>query len=115
MDLFYVGSGRAEPVPIELKAGRSGLGHESHMHRKRSAIISARTFANEKKQKIAEQNARHFRSRQQERFEQRRDDIDLYKSQKVCEQLDSNQVNIVACQGGGVSSKPPVRRAATRH
>ncbi len=23
--------------------------------------------------------------------------------------------NIVACQGGGISSKPPVRRAATRH
>ncbi len=65
------------------------------MHRKRSAINNARILATEKRQKLAEQNAIKFRSRQQERFEERRDDIDLYKSQKVCEQLDSNEVNTV--------------------
>ena len=92
--MYFVisGQGRSEPVPIEVKAGRSGLGHETELFRKRSAAAAARTFSLQKRQKIEENHRTNFRERQRNAFSEKRAERDLYKSQKVCEQLDSQKV-----------------------
>lgn len=75
-------SGIVEPIPVEVKAGRQGLGKtlkrkESHDRKSTNA-------------KLDNMNMRDFRSRiAQEKTEQMQK-VDVYKSQKVCQELDTN-------------------------
>lgn len=74
-------SGMTEPIPVEVKVDRQGLGKtlkkkESHKHGSTKA-------------KLDNMDTRDFRSRiAQEKAEQLQK-IDLYKSQKVCQELDT--------------------------
>jgi len=91
-----LGQGRLEPIGIELKSNRGGLGKEAeekkrkaerqhqlevqHKKRLRQALEIQKTF---RQTKVSEQ-----RVKQLEKF--------LRQSQKVCEQLDSQKVRLVA-------------------
>lgn len=90
---FFSETGRSEPVQINLRVGRSGLGHETESTRKRNAAIAQQKAAAVKRQKMTEQNQNIFLAKQSEKFFQRLANKDLYKSQRVCEQLDSQKVN----------------------
>lgn len=47
-------SGRAEPVPITVKLGRTGIGKDSHEKRKREVQEKFRTFMEYKRRKYNE-------------------------------------------------------------
>ncbi|XP_069116546.1 G patch domain-containing protein 11-like [Argopecten irradians] len=83
------GEGRSEPVPIELKAGRGGLGRETEAKRKKAQEVAFRAMVSHKKQKLELRQKQHFMSHLSNRFSEQQAERDLYKSQKVCEQLDS--------------------------
>ena len=96
-NFYRSGEGRSEPVPIEVKAGRSGLGHDTELYRKRTAASAARVLTVQKRQKLEENRRQDFRERQRTTFAEKRAERDLYKSQKVCEQLDAQKVMSVLC------------------
>jgi len=83
-------SGRVEPVAINIKEGRGGLGRDESIKRLK-----------ERKQKIREERARKlvqdfdpaaFRAQMREKHMSKRTEIDLCKAQKSCRDLDlSNQ------------------------
>ena len=91
-DICDVGQGRSEPVPVEIKLGRGGLGRDSEMKRKqehRTEMLRNRAF---KRQKMESKHKQDFMHRQNTKFAEKNVEKDLYKSQKVCEQLDSQKV-----------------------
>lgn len=74
-------SGMTEPIPMEVKADRQGLGKTL---KKKDSHKRGNTNA-----KLDNMATRDFRSRiAQEKMEQLQK-IDLYKSQKVCQELDT--------------------------
>ena len=75
-----------------MKSGRSGLGHDTELYRKRTAVSAARILSVQKRQKLEENRQLDFRERQRTAFVEKRAERDLYKSQKVCEQLDAQKV-----------------------
>ncbi|KAL3873613.1 hypothetical protein ACJMK2_036709 [Sinanodonta woodiana] len=89
MALGKLGTGRSEPIPLEVKTGRTGLGHEAEQKRKRDAKTARLSFLAEKRKKMERSSQQEFSQRQKERFDQKTAWLDLRKSQKVCEQLDS--------------------------
>ncbi|XP_011155556.1 G patch domain-containing protein 11 [Solenopsis invicta] len=73
-------SGMTEPIPVEVKAGREGLGKTLKKNSHKRENTNA---------KLDNIDTRDFRSRiAQEKMEQLQK-IDLYKSQKVCQELDT--------------------------
>jgi len=79
-------TGRTEPVPITVKAGRGGLGRDEAVRRFK-----------ERKQKILEERAKKlvadfdpnaFRAQMREKHMSKRLESDLWKAQKSCRQLD---------------------------
>ncbi|KAJ8308727.1 hypothetical protein KUTeg_013601, partial [Tegillarca granosa] len=89
MSLGIKGEGRSEPVPIEIKSDhRGGLGRDADLKRKQTQKADKRTILNHKRQKLESQLKQDFQQRLSGRFSEQRAEKDLYKSQKVCEQLD---------------------------
>ncbi|CAK9825327.1 G patch domain-containing protein 11 [Anthophora retusa] len=77
-------SGRTEPIGLEVKLGRQGLGKEI---KKKERKNKDNTFHD----KLDNKNMKDFRGRiAQKRIEQLLK-ADLYKSQKICEQLDTQK------------------------
>ncbi len=77
-------TGRTEPIPIEVKADREGLGRSQR-----------RKELYEEKLKELRSNSvstSEFRSRMMEMKAQRQMEADLRKSQKICENLDRENV-----------------------
>lgn len=89
MALGKKGEGRCEPVPIELKTGRGGLGREIEVKRKLEDMRMKSAISHEKRQKIMSEEKRHFVGRMRNKFSEQRVNSDLYKSQKVCADLDA--------------------------
>ncbi|XP_060081576.1 G patch domain-containing protein 11-like [Ylistrum balloti] len=89
MALGKRGEGRSEPVPIELKDGRGGLGRDTQVKRKQAEAVAFRAMISHKRQKMELRQKQHFMSHMSNRFSEQQAERDLYKSQKVCEQLDS--------------------------
>jgi len=84
--LGKTGTGITEPVGINIKEGRGGLGREA-------AVLRFK----ERKQRIMEQRAKNivkefdpaaYRAQMREKHMAKRTDSDLYKSQKSCRELD---------------------------
>lgn len=76
-------SGMTEPIPVEVKADRQGLGktlkkRESRKHGNPSA-------------KLDNMDTRDFRSRLAQEKAEQLQRSDLYKSQKVCQELDTKE------------------------
>ncbi|KAK2723586.1 G patch domain-containing protein 11-like [Artemia franciscana] len=82
------GEGRVEPIPIEIKAGRSGLGRDEVVRRvkeQKEAIKKARCEVKADTQISIEE----FRAQQREKMNIKLDASDLAKSQAACEKLDT--------------------------
>lgn len=87
------GEGRSEPVPIELKSGRGGLGRDNEVKRKLEDFRAKSTQDKEKRQKFMTEVKHNFVDRMSSKFSEQRAKGDLYKSQKVCADLDA-RINI---------------------
>nr|XP_031360173.1 G patch domain-containing protein 11 isoform X1 [Lonchura striata domestica] len=82
------GEGIVEPIPLNIKTGRSGLGHEELKKRKaEEKLENCRQKLHMKKQ-ANEQAADQFRVRFKTKQEERKMEGDLRKSQRACQQLD---------------------------
>lgn len=79
-------------MPVEVKTGRGGLGREAEQKRKKDEKVQMYRNNTLKRQRKEMENKQTFVQRMNERFASRNVAKDLYKSQKVCEQLDSQMV-----------------------
>ncbi|XP_071790348.1 G patch domain-containing protein 11-like isoform X2 [Asterias amurensis] len=91
MGLGKKGGGRSEPVPVEIKTGRGGLGRESQMKdqqetRQRQYLETVRQRAS-----MEVEYRQDFRQRMSSKFIDKETEKDLYTSQKACEHLDVSQ------------------------
>jgi len=72
--------------------GRSGLGKDSEEERKKCKRLQVYAMK-AKRRKVDEENLKgHFKSRMKDKLNERQTHADLSKSQKACEQLDSQKV-----------------------
>lgn len=88
-----VGEGRTEPVGIELKSNRSGLGQEAEKRKRdeQRRLDTERRY--EKRIKAAQALQNSYRDTKISEQKQRRLEKHLRESQKVCEQLDTSHVS----------------------
>ncbi|XP_059154910.1 G patch domain-containing protein 11-like [Physella acuta] len=91
MGIGKLGNGRVEPVPIELKTNRSGLGRDSEMKRKATEMNNMRAAMLAKRQKAVEKQKETFVGRMSERFSEKHVERDLRTAQRACLQLDQEQ------------------------
>ena len=98
---MHLGQGLLEPIPVEIKDNRSGLGHEAHMKQKRVMHSQLIESMKAKKRKEDEVKQEDFIMRQRERAAERQLLADLAESQAVCEQLDREMVisRVLECRG----------------
>lgn len=82
------GSGRAEPVALEIRRGRAGLGKEDS--RLEKARKEKEKF--ESGQKKAEELMVDFEHRQKERWKGRRIVVNFHKAEAVLAQLDNREI-----------------------
>ncbi|KAH9507291.1 G patch domain-containing protein 11 [Bulinus truncatus] len=91
MGIGKKGTGRIEPVTIEVKNNRLGLGKDADMKRKAHEMSHMRTKMEAKRAKADEKRQENFMGRLKERFSSISVERDLKKAQKVCLQLDQEQ------------------------
>eukprot|EP00076_Gallus_gallus_P038926 XP_025004464.1 G patch domain-containing protein 11 isoform X2 [Gallus gallus] len=82
------GEGIVEPIPLNIKTGRSGLGHEEFKKRKAEEKLENYRQKLHMKKQANEQAADQFRIRFKNKQEERKMEGDLRKSQRACQQLD---------------------------
>ncbi|XP_069488637.1 G patch domain-containing protein 11 [Ambystoma mexicanum] len=82
------GDGIAEPIPLHVKTGRSGLGHDALQKRKAEEKLENYRRKIQMRQRTCEQAADHFRMRFKSKHEELKIEGDLRKSQTACLQLD---------------------------
>ncbi|XP_066281478.1 G patch domain-containing protein 11-like isoform X1 [Branchiostoma lanceolatum] len=87
--LGRLGKGRAEPVPLQMKSDRTGMGLANEQKRKADEMNKMRQEMQIKRKRMEELERGDFALRMKSRFAEREVQRDLYKSQMVCEQLDS--------------------------
>lgn len=85
MAIGKAGNGKLEPVSIEIKSDRVGLGEKTERKRKESEQKAMRAAMAQKRRKHESEWRQNVRAR----FADRETEKDLAQSQKVCEQLDS--------------------------
>lgn len=88
MALGKTGTGRAEPVPINLRSGRGGLGEDTERKRKQEEMAAWRASMREKRMRKEAEYQKDYRLQKSKMMAGREAESDLYKSQRVCEQLD---------------------------
>ncbi|NXA32648.1 GPT11 protein, partial [Eudromia elegans] len=82
------GEGIIEPIPLNIKTGVSGLGHDEFKKRKAEEKLESYRQKLHMKKKANEQAADQFRTRFKNKQEERKMEADLRKSQRACQQLD---------------------------
>ncbi|XP_035747913.1 G patch domain-containing protein 11 isoform X4 [Egretta garzetta] len=87
------GEGIVEPIPLNIKTGRSGLGHEELKKRKAEEKLENYRQKLHMKKQANEQAADQFRVRFKNKQEERKMEGDLRKSQRACQQLDMQKVS----------------------
>ncbi|XP_009090002.1 G patch domain-containing protein 11 isoform X2 [Serinus canaria] len=85
------GEGIVEPIPLNIKTGRSGLGHEELKKRKAEEKLENYRQKLQMKKQANEQAADEFRIRFKTKQEERKMEGDLRKSQRACQQLDTQK------------------------
>ncbi|XP_014272647.1 G patch domain-containing protein 11 [Halyomorpha halys] len=88
--LGKTGEGRSEPIPVDIKTDRVGLGVKAHIAEIRAA--RAKKF---RKAKESAPSFEDYRARIIEEANERQAGIDLYKSQRVCCSLDTKE-NVIS-------------------
>lgn len=86
------GEGRKEPVGINFRTGRGGLGAEADRKRRKENWTAMRASRQIKRQKMESNLKRDFQQRMSSKFTDGKAERDVIKSQKVCEHLDSEMV-----------------------
>jgi len=86
--VLILGTGVVEPIPISVKTCREGLGKDTERKRKADEQRAMRMAMARKRQKHEEEWKQNVRLKAASRETEK----DLLQSQKVCEQLDSQQV-----------------------
>nr|CAB3250459.1 G patch domain-containing protein 11-like [Phallusia mammillata] len=84
------GEGRTEPVPVDVKSGRTGLGRDSAVKEAQARRQKMQVVVKEKRAKLEKIQHKQFRERMRDRFNYKQVEHDLYKSQKVCLHLDES-------------------------
>lgn len=79
---------------MEVKLGRGGLGREADQKRKQTEKQERLQHMTHKRQRMESQRKHDFMNRMNKTFASKTAEKDLYNSQKVCEQLDSQLVII---------------------
>lgn len=80
------GTGRVEPIPINLKSGRGGLGRDAALKQiatEKAAIRRRIALQREKPTSVEE-----YRLRVTQKVTERRTNSDLFKSQRICQRMD---------------------------
>ncbi len=80
--------GRTEPIAVEVKTGRGGLGEAQARKRQAQEMAAMRAAMYQKRQKHAETQHRDFRSEKSKQMMEKRLAKDLLDSQRVCQSLD---------------------------
>lgn len=81
------GSGRAEPVGLEIRRSRAGIGREDPYKEKKKQEV----FRAEKKQKKVECLMSEFGSRQKSQWQSRRIVINYHKAKAALDQLENKE------------------------
>ncbi|KAM4607516.1 G patch domain-containing protein 11 [Polymixia lowei] len=89
------GAGRVEPIPLNIKTDRGGIGMEEVKKRKAEEELEHYRQKVRAKQQNETKSMEDFRVRVRTEREERKIEGDLRKSQRACEQLDSQKSIIV--------------------
>ena len=95
----FSGTGRAEPVPIEVKADRGGLGKAAEAKRKAAEMQAMRSSMAAKRQRYEVKQKESFLQQMSSRFASKAVEKDLRTSQKACHQLDTQSVSLPVQRG----------------
>ncbi|XP_076142654.1 G patch domain-containing protein 11 [Alosa pseudoharengus] len=85
------GAGRVEPIPLNIKTDRGGVGMEEVKKRKAEEELQHYRQKVRVKQQVEKQSLEDFRVRKRTEREERQTEGDLRRSQRACEQLDSQK------------------------
>lgn len=85
------GAGRVEPVPLNIKTDRGGIGMEEVKKRKADEELQNYRRKVQMKHQVEKKSLEDFRVRMRTEREERQIQGDLRKSQRACEQLDSQK------------------------
>uniref|UniRef100_H3C5M8 G patch domain-containing protein 11 n=1 Tax=Tetraodon nigroviridis TaxID=99883 RepID=H3C5M8_TETNG len=89
------GSGRVDPIPLNIKTDRGGIGMEEMKKRKAEEELEHYRQKIKAKQSSETRSLEDFRSRVRTEREERKIEGDLRRSQRACEQLDSQKSIVV--------------------
>ncbi|KAL3050101.1 hypothetical protein OYC64_012197 [Pagothenia borchgrevinki] len=89
--LGKAGAGRVDPIPLNIKTDRGGIGMEEVKKRKAEEELQHYRQKTRAKQHNETKSLEDFRSRVRTEREERKIEGDLRKSQRACEQLDSQK------------------------
>ncbi|XP_070772375.1 G patch domain-containing protein 11 isoform X2 [Enoplosus armatus] len=84
-------AGRVDPIPLNVKTGRGGIGMEEVKKRKAEEELEHYQQKVRAKQQNETKSLEDFRSRVRTEREERKIEGDLRRSQRACEQLDSQK------------------------
>ncbi|XP_020373737.1 G patch domain-containing protein 11 [Rhincodon typus] len=82
------GNGIVEPIPLQIKTGRGGIGHEAAQKRKAEEKIEHRKQMSQMKKRAEEFALSEYRLQVRKKKDQLQMEGDLRKSQVACQQLD---------------------------
>ncbi|XP_013861344.1 G patch domain-containing protein 11 [Austrofundulus limnaeus] len=85
------GAGRVDPIPLNIKANREGFGMEELKKRKAEEELNDYRQKVRAKQQNEAKSLEDFRSRVRTERDERKVEADLRRSQRSCEQLDSQK------------------------
>ncbi|XP_049591647.1 G patch domain-containing protein 11 [Syngnathus scovelli] len=85
------GAGRVDPIPLNIKTDRGGIGMEEAKKRKAEEELDQYRKKVLAKQQNETKSLEDFRSRVRTEREERKIEGDLRRSQRACEQLDSQK------------------------
>ncbi|KAM8852190.1 G patch domain-containing protein 11 [Synchiropus picturatus] len=85
------GAGRVEPIPLNIKNDRGGIGMEEAKKRKAEEALEDYRQKVRAKQQNETKSLQDFRSRVRTEREEKKIEGDLRRSQRSCEQLDSQK------------------------
>lgn len=85
------GDGIVEPIPLNLKTGKSGLGHETLMKRKAEERLESYRRKVHVRRQVEAEAAKQFRMRLKTKQDEMKLEGDLRRSQRACQQLDSQK------------------------
>ncbi|XP_072354586.1 G patch domain-containing protein 11 isoform X1 [Scyliorhinus torazame] len=85
------GNGIVEPIPLQIKTGRGGIGHDAAEKRKAEETTERRKRMSQVKKRAEEFALNEYRLHVRQKKDQRQMEGDLRKSQLACQQLDTQK------------------------